>query len=304
MVERALIHVTGPGGAGKSTLIEQLVRSCDNRSLVIARCTRDDRLRAPRESRPRASKALRRYMQAGASNAFLYRFPASHADGDTFYASHLMEDYSDSVLLEGDRPLEWVDLTVFVAPPLVEGSGLLRRVTRDRAAERARAHDVLGALLHEPDGVDRLLASHLGDLGGLLTPVIAKTREATRTELLAVIAKERKCSPRPVSTDVTPMSTLARDAGALRGAECRGQRDGAGGGDRAGRGFGEVRAGLEADELRRLDQAVEERGDPGAPLGARAVVIPAADGKSRVILPMSGFVHGFTISGTHWAAAM
>ena len=199
MIERALIHVTGPVGAGKSTLIEQLLRSCGNRSLVVARCSRDDRLLAPRESRPRASTELRRYMQAGASNALLYRFPASHADGDAFYASHLMEDYSDSVLLEGDRPLEWVDLTVFVAPPLVEGSGLLRRVTRNGVAERGRAYDALEALLHEPDGVDRLFASHLGDLGGLLTPAIAKTREATRAELLAVIAKERRAPPPPAT---------------------------------------------------------------------------------------------------------
>ena len=89
---------------------------------------------------------------------------------------------------------------MFVAPPVVEGSGLLRRVTRDRAAERARAHDALEALLHEPDGVDRLFTSHLGDLRGLLAPAIAKTREATRTELLAMIAKARR-APLPPATE-------------------------------------------------------------------------------------------------------
>ena len=38
-------------------------------------------------------------------------------------------------------------------------------------------------------------------------------------------------------------------------------------------------AGLETDELRRLDQTVEERGDASPAFGARAVVILAADGE-------------------------
>ena len=59
------------------------------------------------------------------------------------------------------------------------------------------------------------------------------------------------------------------------GEERGGQRDGAGRGDRAVRSVGEIRAGLEAHELRRLDQAVEERGDAGPALGARPVVILA-----------------------------
>ena len=197
MIERALIHVAGPAGAGKTTLVEHLLRACPSRSLLVARCVRDDRLRAPKEERPRASTELRRYRKAGASNAVLYRFPESHADADAFYSSHLMEDYSEGVLLEGDRPLEFVDLTVFVAPPVAEGGSLLRRILRDRAGENARARDALQALLHEPDGVERLFASHLGDLGGLLAPTIAKRRDETRRELLAAIEKERRAPPPP-----------------------------------------------------------------------------------------------------------
>ena len=63
----------------------------------------------------------------------------------------------------------------------------------------------------------------------------------------------------------------------LRGEERGGQRDGAGGGNRAVFGFGEISTGLDADELRRLDQAVEERGAADAALGARSVVIFATD---------------------------
>lgn len=200
MIERALIHVAGPTGAGKTTLIEHLLRyACRSRSLLAARCIRDDRLRTPTEVRPKASTELRRYRQAGASNAVLYRFPNSHADADAFYASHLMEDFSEGVLLEGDRPLEWVDLTVFVAPLVAEGGSLLRRVLRDRAAEQTRARAAVEALLREPDGVERLFESYLGDLGGQLAPVIAKNRDQTRTELLATIEKERRAPPPPAT---------------------------------------------------------------------------------------------------------
>jgi hypothetical protein len=54
------------------------------------------------------------------------------------------------------------------------------------------------------------------------------------------------------------------------------EHHGAGIRDGTARGFREVRGGLNAYELRRLDQAVEERGSSGSPLRATAVMILAA----------------------------
>ncbi len=40
-----------------------------------------------------------------------------------------MSDYSEAVLIGGDRPVEHVDLEVFVPPPLPPGRALLRRLS-------------------------------------------------------------------------------------------------------------------------------------------------------------------------------
>lgn len=79
------------------------------------------------------------------------------------------------------------------------------------------------------------------------------------------------------------------------------QRDGAGIGDRAPGGLLEVFARVDAGQLGTFDQRVEERGDESAAVGARAVVVLAPNGRSRVILPMSDFVRGCTTSGTRCA---
>ena len=55
------------------------------------------------------------------------------------------------------------------------------------------------------------------------------------------------------------------------------------------RGFEQVGLRVHSGELRGLDQGVEERRDLGPALGARAVVIFAADDQSSVIPPMSCF---------------
>ena len=50
-----------------------------------------------------------------------------------------MSDYSKAVLIEGDCPVDYVDLEVFVAPPLPAGSALLRRTKRRTPAVAASA---------------------------------------------------------------------------------------------------------------------------------------------------------------------
>jgi hypothetical protein len=65
--------------------------------------------------------------------------------------------------------------------------------------------------------------------------------------------------------------------------QCVRERDGARRGQRRTQGTQQVRLRLHPAGLRRLDQAVEERGDLGPALGPGPVVILAADHRSGVI---------------------
>src|SRR6266516_3989744 len=137
MIRRAFILVAGPAGAGKTTLVEHLLRfERMRRTLIAARCIRDESLRAPKETASAGRGELRRYRRAGAAGVVEYRFPSSHADFDAFYTTRFMEEYSEGVVLEGDQPVEHVDLKVFVTPVQPKGPSLFRRATRDRARER------------------------------------------------------------------------------------------------------------------------------------------------------------------------
>jgi len=115
MIERAYIHVGGPPGSGKTTFIEAMLAGADALTLA-ARCLRDDTLPQAREGAPRTHPELRRYRQAGAAGAAVYTFPGQQSDTDDFFMTNLMMNYSQAVVLEGECPLAYVDLSVFVAP--------------------------------------------------------------------------------------------------------------------------------------------------------------------------------------------
>lgn len=144
MIERGYIHIAGPRGAGKTTLAEAVLRAFDGPTIAV-RCERDDRLDEAKESKAARDPEVRRYREAGASGAARLRFPAEDEDGDSFFCSDVMSDYSKAVLIEGDCPVEYVDLEVFVAPPLPARAGLLRRVER-RSPEVAAS--ALEEILH------------------------------------------------------------------------------------------------------------------------------------------------------------
>jgi energy-coupling factor transporter ATP-binding protein EcfA2 len=139
MIERAYIHVTGPEGSGKTTLIEAILGAFDGPAVTV-RCRRDDDLdeSAPAPA-PARDAELRRYRETGASGVARFAFPAEAEDGDGFFCSKVMSNYSKAVLIEGDCPVEYVDLEVFVAPPLPAGSSLLRRTKRRTPAVAASA---------------------------------------------------------------------------------------------------------------------------------------------------------------------
>ncbi len=91
MRERALIHVAGPQNAGKTTLIEQVLRAFDA-VVLAASCVRDDSLRRSREAAPKRHPELSRYREAGAIEAAFFTFPGSDIGSDAFYMTRLMEN--------------------------------------------------------------------------------------------------------------------------------------------------------------------------------------------------------------------
>ncbi len=145
VIERGYIHIAGPKSAGKTTLAEAVLRAFDSPTIAV-RCERDDRLAEAKEAKGARDPEVRRYREAGASGATRLRFPAEDEDGDPFFCSDVMSDYSKAVLIEGDCPVEYVDLEVFVAPPMPARTTLLRRVERrsPEVAEIALEEILLG----------------------------------------------------------------------------------------------------------------------------------------------------------------
>lgn len=100
---------------------------------VAARDSRSDHKRARRTQRHATGgegiksregyPELRRYRAAGARGASRYHFPRHDVDTDAFFMTESMSDYAQGVVIEGDRPVEYVDLTVFVASPVPECCG-------------------------------------------------------------------------------------------------------------------------------------------------------------------------------------
>jgi hypothetical protein len=194
VIERALIHVGGPRGSGKTTLVEAILAAADG-PILAARCVRDDGLRRPRESSPRTHAEPGRYLQAGAYAAAVFSFPGQMADPISFYETDLMSNYSEAVILEGDNPLEYADLEVFVAPVPDAGETLFVRRQRDvAAAQRARV-DGWERMLSQPDGMATWMEEVMGIPVGELLRKKPRIGEDVRTKMLAGIAAARTAPP-------------------------------------------------------------------------------------------------------------
>lgn len=160
MRERALIHAAGPVGAGKTTFIERLL-DAEVAFAICVRAEQDPKLRKEQASAPRAHAELRRYREAGASTVALYRF--AEPSMDAFFTSAFMQDYSEAVFIEGDCPIDYVELSVFVAPVPAKGHSLLRRVVRDHTASHRASIEQLASALENPEALARLLGGGLGE---------------------------------------------------------------------------------------------------------------------------------------------
>jgi hypothetical protein len=106
-----------------------------------------------------------------------------------------MDDFTHSVILEGDCPIPYVDVSVFVADPLEAGDTLLVRRTRDRAREAAEAFEKCERLLEEPDGVGMILEEYLGSAMVSLLRRNPEAMENLRDQFRAGIQKARRGPP-------------------------------------------------------------------------------------------------------------
>jgi hypothetical protein len=185
MISRALIHVAGPASAGKTALIEAILAR-SGALVIAARCVREDSAGQLRESTPAADPELRRYREAGAIAAAVLSFPGDADLSEDFFSTDLMMNYSEAVVLEGDSPLRFVDLRVFVAPAPAEGKQLFVRRTHAQVPDARASTAVVEQLSHQPDGVEDVLAAVGGTRLAELARQHPKVLEEMRTSLRGV----------------------------------------------------------------------------------------------------------------------
>lgn len=188
MRQRALIHVDGPPGAGKTTLVEALLAHAD-RMIIAARCVRDDTLPEPRESLAKTDPEPRRYRAAGAHTAARYAFPGTSDAPDAFFQTNIMQDFSHAVVMEGDCPVSFADVTAFVAP--ATGGRLLVRRKSDQSSREREAMDALEAVLSKPGGLESLLGRLIGPGLGEFARQRPELVEQERRKALAQLAELR-----------------------------------------------------------------------------------------------------------------
>jgi hypothetical protein len=191
---RPIIHIAGPAGAGKTTLIERLL-GAEVAFAISVRAHREEKRRREGESAPGKHAELRRYRNAGASAVALYRFGAP--DTDAFYSSEVMEEYSEAVFIEGDCPVEFADLSVFVAPPPARGKSLLERVVRDHSAAHKASIQQFERALASPEAAARLLGAGLGEPFLAMALARPKILETVHASMQAKLEEIRRAPPPP-----------------------------------------------------------------------------------------------------------
>lgn len=193
MRQRALIHVSGPPHAGKTTLVEALLARTDH-MITAVRGVRDDTLPEPRESRTGTDPELRRFLAAGATATARYVFPGAGDAHDAFFQTDVMQDYSHGVVIEGDCPTGFADVTAFVAP--ATGGRLLLRRKSDQPGKEKAAMDALEAVLNQPGGLETILGRLIGPAMSEFARQLPELVERERQKALSGLAELRS---RPVA---------------------------------------------------------------------------------------------------------
>jgi molybdopterin-guanine dinucleotide biosynthesis protein len=188
--QRALIHIGGPSGAGKTTLAEAVIAHAGEDVIIAARCRCDESLTEPCESYSTTDPELGRYLAAGADAAARYSFPDTDDVHDAFFMTNLMEHYSDAVILEGDSPLGYADLAVQVAP--ASGGRLLVRRKETTAHQERAVVDALEAVLNQPSGMHALVGRLLGDTVAGVALRFPEVVEQHRQRALTDLERVRK----------------------------------------------------------------------------------------------------------------
>jgi hypothetical protein len=184
MIQRAYVHVGGPPGSGKTTFIEAMLAGVDALTLA-ARCLRDDTLAEAQERSPRTHPELRRYRQAGATGVAVYTFAGRPGKTDDFFMTDLMSNYSEAVVLEGDSPFGYLDLSVFIAPAPVRTEQLFVR----RARRRSPDEIVGGAGLERPFSGPEDLVEAIARAGGERLVELVRNESALFEKIRAILGE-------------------------------------------------------------------------------------------------------------------
>lgn len=195
MRQRAYIHITGPPGGGKTTLIERLLEFSTS-ILIAARCTVRDDVQDFIEARDGNDAELARYRKAGASAVMRYHFEPGLEETDALWQTDFMDEYSEGILFEGNMPARVEDLTVYVARPLPARKPLFRRALVDQTSAHEQELRFLENLTERPEGLEDFAALMFGnhEIAGSMSP---ESRAAWISEMQALTEKVRAAGPRP-----------------------------------------------------------------------------------------------------------
>lgn len=115
---------------------------------------------------------------------------------DAFFASTFMQEYSEAVFIEGDCPIDYVDLSVFVAPAPPKGRSLLRRVVRDHTASHQASIDQLAQAIENPEALARILGAGLGEPLVAMAHKQPQILDDLRRSMASKLSELRRAPPR------------------------------------------------------------------------------------------------------------
>jgi hypothetical protein len=114
-VDRPLIHVGGPPGAGKTTFVEAVLTANEEEPFIVVRGRLDPSMAESRADVPTVhaeGSELHRYEEADAMTVAEYFFPEPVAE--RFFGEGFLHDFPATVVIEGDNPVGFADLSVYV----------------------------------------------------------------------------------------------------------------------------------------------------------------------------------------------